>query len=82
MDRCTTQEEGGSVILWDNEREIGLKFKKGETLQRYSSAIVLKNWELLKTGKALSTLEEASQALTEKAAELFPMEFQELKTDK
>jgi len=79
MDRYTTQEEGGSVILWDNEREIGLKFRKGESLQRYTSEIVLKHWEELAKEEALSKLEEVSKELQEKAAELYPEEFQEIK---
>lgn len=78
MERYTAQEEEGSIILWDNEREIGLKFQKGESLQRYNSQIVLKSWDLLKTGKALNVLEETSQALIEKAAELYPEEFREI----
>ena len=80
MDRYTEQnQEGGFVILWDNEEEIGLKFKKGDSLQNYTSSIVLKDWSLLQTGKALPILEEAEKRLTEEAKKRYPEEFKELR---
>jgi hypothetical protein len=72
------EENGDKVTVWDDGAGVGLRFTKGDTLQRYTSELVISgDWTITKDG--LDALNAVSDALTEYAAELYPMEFEPIK---
>jgi hypothetical protein len=59
---------------------VGLRFKQGETLQRYTSEIVLTDLGLFYTNlRGAEWLSEISNALSDYAAQQYPKEFEPIK---
>jgi len=80
MERYKKEVQGTDVTLWDTDTGIGLRFKAGETLQRYSSILLLpKSKGYTDTEEGLATVTAVDQALTEIAAKEYPKEFTEIK---
>ena len=69
-----TTTKDGKTIIWDEESGVGLLFTKGESLQRYNSAIVMED-----PSKMDEEVSKILFLLTEEAAKLYPMEFAPLK---
>lgn len=82
LNRYKEIPQDGCIIIWDEAARIGLKFKKGDTLQRYTASVVLEDFGLLQKEGAMSVLEDAQRRLLEVAAERYPKEFEELKTER
>lgn len=74
MSKYRIEENGEKVTVWDDGAGVGLRFTKGDTLQRYTS-------ELITTGETsdVATLSAISNALTDYAATLYPFEFEPIK---
>lgn len=78
MGKYRIEENGEKVTVWDDSAGVGLRFTKGDTLQRYTSELAIRaDWTITKDG--LDALNAISDALTEYAAERYPMEFAPIK---
>jgi len=75
------ERDGTTITIWDDKEGIGLQFKEGESLQRYSSSLVLNDFSILETESGIEHVKAISKLLNKYAAELFPLEFKPLKTD-
>lgn len=78
QDRYKLQEDGALLTLWDESEGVGLQFRRGDTLQAYTAALVLSNTDILSTEEGVSHLTKIQEQLTAKARELFPEEFREI----
>jgi hypothetical protein len=74
------KEQSGSLItLWNDKKGVGLQFKEGEPLQRYTSSVVLADKTLTSTEAGLAIMNKAAGELMEHAARLYPKESGEMK---
>ena len=80
-DRYRIEKDGDTITIWDDSEGIGLQFKEGETLQRYNSSLVLNDFSILETESGIEHVKAISRLLNEYAAELYPLEFEPIKTD-
>jgi len=78
QDRYKLQEDGALLTLWDESEGVGLQFRRGDTLQAYTAALVLSNTDILSTEEGVSHLTKIQEQLTAKARELYPEEFREI----
>lgn len=69
-----TQDEG-FTILWDSETGVGLRFKKGDNLSRYTASIILPDVSILENEDGVEKVTEANLWLIGQAEKLFPLEF-------
>lgn len=74
-----TEKNGNLITLWDDQEGIGLQFKEGESLQRYTSEIVIKDTAILSTEDGIAHLSKVQEALTAFAEAQYPKEFTPLK---
>lgn len=74
-----TTTKDGKTIIWDEESGVGLLFTKGESLQRYNSAIVLGDPDKATTEEGIAEISRVENLLTEEAYKLYPYEFTPLK---
>lgn len=72
------EKDGTKVTIWNDTDGIGLQFTEGGTLQRYTSSLVIKGYDL-STEAAVKHLNEVQEQLTEYAATLYPKEFNSMK---
>lgn len=89
MEQYRKEQDGATVTIWyDHANEttgencpcVGLRFTQGDTLQRYTSEIVLTDLGLFYTNLwGAEWLSGISNALTDYAAERYPKEFAPLK---
>lgn len=89
MEQYRKEQDGETVTIWyDHTNEtagencpcVGLRFKQGETLQRYTSEIVLTDLGLFYTNlRGAEWLSEISNALSDYAAQQYPKEFEPIK---
>ena len=89
MEQYRIEQNGDTVTIWyDHEHEgkgdispcVGLRFTQGDTLQRYTSEIVLTDLGLFYMNlNGAEWLSNLSNALTDYAAERFPYEFEPIK---
>ena len=77
-DRYRLQEDGELLTLWDEPEGVGLQFRRGDSLQAYTAAIVLRSTDILSTEEGVSHLSKIQEQLTAKARELYPEEFREI----
>ena len=77
-DRYRLQEDGELLTLWDEPEGVGLQFRRGDSLQAYTAAIVLRSTDILSTEEGVSRLSKIQEQLTAKARELYPEEFREI----
>lgn len=70
-----TERAQGTITLWHDESGIGLRFKEGESLQRYLCQIILAEVDNADLRQSVEELSRISQLLTEEADALYPMEF-------
>lgn len=78
-DRYRLQEDGELLTLWDEPEGVGLQFRRGDSLQAYTAAIVLRSTDILSTEEGVSHLSKIQEQLTAKARELYPEEFREIR---
>lgn len=76
-----TERNGSLITLWDDTEGIGLQFKEGETLQGYTSGIVVRDDGIFTTEEGIAHLSEVTEALTAFAEAHFPKEFAPLRTE-
>ena len=89
MEKYRIEQNGETVTIWyDHTNEttgencpcVGLRFTQGETLQRYTSEIVLTDLGLFYTNlRGAEWMSEISNALTDYAAQQYPKEFEPIK---
>lgn len=89
MEKYRIEQNGETVTIWyDHANEttgenchcVGLRFTQGETLQRYTSEIVLTDLGLFYTNlRGAEWMSEISNALTDYAAQQYPKEFEPIK---
>lgn len=88
MEQYRTEQNGNTVTIWyDHTNEqgdtcpcVGLRFTQGDTLQRYTSEIVLTDLGLFYTNlNGAEWLSGISNALTDYAAERYTKEFEPIK---
>lgn len=77
-EKYRVEKDGSKVTIWSDADGIGLQFTAGDSLQRYTSSLVLKGYSL-STEAAVKHLNEVQEQLTEYAATLYPKEFKEMK---
>lgn len=77
MEQYRIEQDGNKITVWDDTAGVGLCFTQGDTLQRYTSELIIRDWAILQHP---DTLSEISAALTGYTAERFPMEFEPIKT--
>lgn len=70
-----TERAQGTITLWHDESGIGLRFKEGEPLQRYTSQIVLADANKASTEQGIEEISRITELLTEEAAAQYPIEF-------
>lgn len=80
MAKYRIEQDGDTVTVWDDTEGVGLRFTQGETLQRYTTQLIINDANRTATGEGLERLNEISNALTDYAAERFPYEFDTIKT--
>ena len=90
MEQYRIEQNGETVTIWyDHTNEttgdacpcVGLRFTQGETLQRYTSEIILTDLGVFYTNlNGGDWLSKLSNALTDYAAERYPKEFAHLNT--
>lgn len=80
MEKYRVEKNGSKVTIWNDTDGIGLQFTTGDSLQRYNSSIVIRDYSL-STEAAVKHLNEVQEQLTEYAATLYPKEFTPLKTE-
>lgn len=73
-----TDKNGALITLWNDESGIGLRFHEGETLQRYTSEIVLADLNKTTTEEGIEEINRVSALLMEEASRLYPKEFNEI----
>ena len=69
------EQNGQNVTLWDDTHGVGLQFTEGESLQRYTSAIVYTDEAIADTEEKVALLARLTEEITEEAAKLYPKEF-------
>lgn len=74
-----TERNGNLITLWDDTEGIGLQFKEGETLQAYTSGVVLRDTAILSTEEGVAHLSKVQAELTAYAEAHYPKEFAPLK---
>ena len=81
MEQYRIEQNGKYTTVWDETNGVGLRFAHGETLQRYTSELVIKDANRVTTGEGLDVdaLSAISAALTDYAAQRFPYEFEPIK---
>lgn len=88
MEQYRKEQDGATVTIWydhtneqgDNCPCVGLRFTEGDTLQRYTSEIVLTDLGLFYTNlRGAGWLSEISNALSDYAAQQYPKEFEPIK---
>lgn len=89
MEQYRIEEKGDQITVWyDHEHEnkgdrcpcVGLRFTKGDTLQRYTSELVLTDLgQFYLNLNGTEWLSDLSNALTDYAATLYPFEFEPIK---
>lgn len=72
-----TEKKDGFVYVW-HASGIGLRFREGETLQRYLSEIIVPN-DFTLSESGLDRVGIVADELREEAAKLFPREFEKIK---
>lgn len=77
--RYKTERNGNLITIWDEKEGIGMQFKKGESLQRYVSEVVLKETSILSTEEGIAKVSKTQEELTAYAEEHYPQEFGEIK---
>lgn len=77
-EKYRVEKDGSKVTIWSDADGIGLQFTAGDSLQRYTSSLVLKGYSL-STEAAVRHLNEVQEQLTEYAATLYPKEFKKMK---
>lgn len=77
----TEEQVGGKVLvtLRDKATDIGLRFVKGEPLQRYISELIVPS-AIIEGASAIENMNNVCSALTQEAEKAYPMEFAELNT--
>ncbi len=76
----TQKKTTTEVTIWDDETEgVGLKFKIGENLQRYTSSVVISDLSLLETEHGMEIIQKAHERLIQRAEQEYPNEFKPLK---
>jgi hypothetical protein len=73
--------EGDLISIVNEDEGIGLRFKKGESLQRYTSSILVKDKDLLTTEEGCAKIIRISNEITEYAAQQYPEEFKKLSSE-
>lgn len=73
------EKSGSTVTIIDTATGIGLQFKEGESLQRYTTALYLPDISMTHTENGLNRVSEISQRLESYAAEHYPKEFKEIR---
>lgn len=73
------EQNGDVVTIWDDAAGIGLQFKQGETLQRYTAAVVVRDAAKLSNAEDLERVNAVVDAITSEAAKQYPEEFAPLK---
>lgn len=91
MDNFRIEEKDNQITVWyDHKHEnkddvspcVGLRFIKGDTLQRYTSEIILTDLGMFYSRlNGVEWLTELSNTLTDYAAERYPKEFEPIKTE-
>lgn len=74
-----TEKADGVITLWYDAEGIGLRFKEGETLSRYTSSIILSDPSIMETEEGVEKVDRISKELTAQAERDYPTEFQPLK---
>lgn len=77
--RYRTEQEDGVITLWDDTTGVGLRFKQGETLSRYTASAVLSDPSITSTEEGVAKLDNILKQLTEQAEKDYPVEFAPLK---
>ena len=67
------------VVIWDDEEGIGLRFQEGDSMQRYTSEVIIKNPELLSTEDGYIRVNDVSEELRKYAETIYPKEFAPIK---
>lgn len=76
----TQKKTTTEITLWDDETAgVGLQFQVGDSLQRYTSAIVVSDLSLLETEQGMEKVQKAHERLLKRAEQEYPNEFKPLK---
>lgn len=71
-------KQGNTVTLTDEVSGVGIRFTEGETLQRYTAALVMADTDRLTTAEGVEEATRIQARLMEEAAKRYPKEFAEL----
>lgn len=78
MEQYRIEQDKNVITVWNDTDGIGLRFKAGESLQRYTSSIVL-NGYAPSTEEKVKHMDKVQAELTEFAAAKYPKEFARIK---
>ncbi|MDE6237850.1 MAG: hypothetical protein K2M45_08285 [Muribaculaceae bacterium] len=70
-----SEEVDGVVTVWHNESGMGLRFRKGDPLSRYTAEIVLPDINALERVEGMEDVSRICDALRSLAEEVYPYEF-------
>lgn len=78
MEKYTEERNGSIITLWASNG-VGIQFKEGDSLQRYTHSIVIRNGYSLSTEEAVKEMNDTANLIVEYAATRYPKEFAPLK---
>lgn len=79
MEKYREEKNGSVITLWASNG-VGIQFKEGDSLQRYTHSIVIRDGYSLSTEEAVKEMNDTANELSEYAATKYPKEFAPLKT--
>lgn len=71
-------KQGNTITLMDEVRGVGIQFTEGETLQRYTAALVMADTDRLNTPEGVEEVSRIQAELIEEAAKRHHKEFAEM----
>lgn len=73
-----TEQNGNLITLWDDNERVGIQFKQGEILQRYTLNVMVIDTPKLSTLEGINAMNKATEALITYAEKHYPHEFQHI----
>lgn len=74
---ATIEKENKSIIVWNDDKNVGIKFQEGETMQLYTHEVIT-DFERLDSEEGITRLNAIVEELVVFASEKYPKEFAEI----
>ena len=74
---ATIEKNGKNIIVWNDEKNVGIKFQEGEILQLYTHEVIT-DFERLENEEGITRLNAIVEELVVFATAKYPKEFAEM----